>query len=252
MEMNILVSEPASGMRALARETLKGNWLKGFLATIVYAAVLGVPPVILLNIFGNTVGEFVGNLYSLLVWGPFAYGYTLFCISLFRARQARLEQVFYGFEYFIKTLLLMVVIEIFTFLWTLLFVIPGIIAAYRYSQAFYILADNPEMGIMECISASKRMMVGNKFKLFCLQLSFIGWSFLAGIPVSIFHSLSSDSQTGMLISLISLLMFVPMLFVALYMSVAETCFYDIASGHLRPGVIEATAEVYGEEQNGGF
>ena len=63
-------------------------------------------------------------------------------------------------------------------LWSLLLIIPGIVAAYRYSMAFYILNDNPEMSAKAALDESKRMMAGYKGKLFCLQLSFIGWGFL--------------------------------------------------------------------------
>ena len=61
-----------------------------------------------------------------------------------------------------------------TFLWMLLFIIPGIIAAYRYALAPYLMAENPNMGVMEAISRSKELMAGNKWRLFCLHLSFIG------------------------------------------------------------------------------
>ena len=60
-----------------------------------------------------------------------------------------------------------------------MFIIPGIIAAYRYSLAIYFMARNPEMGIFEAINESKTYMDGNKMNLFVLELSFIGWIFLA-------------------------------------------------------------------------
>lgn len=73
---------------------------------------------------------------------------------------------------------------VFVFLWTLLFIIPGIIAALRYAMTNYILAENPEMGAMEAIDRSKELMDGNKWRFFCLGFSFIGWEILAGlVPV---------------------------------------------------------------------
>lgn len=74
---------------------------------------------------------------------------------------------------------------ILTGLWSLLFVIPGIVAAYRYALAPYLMAENPEMGVMEAISQSKALMNGNKWRLFCLQLSFIGWGLLSGLTLNI-------------------------------------------------------------------
>lgn len=71
---------------------------------------------------------------------------------------------------------------IYVFLWSLLFVIPGIIAVYRYSMADYILATHPEMSVTEALNESKRCMIGRKWRMFCLELSFIGWELLAALP----------------------------------------------------------------------
>jgi uncharacterized membrane protein len=69
--------------------------------------------------------------------------------------------------------------------WTLLLIVPGIIAGYRYSQAFYILRDNPEIGAMEAIRRSKTMMAEHKWRLFVLQLTFIGWHLLCMLSLCI-------------------------------------------------------------------
>lgn len=74
---------------------------------------------------------------------------------------------------------------ILTGLWSLLFVIPGIVAAYRYALAPYLMAEHPEMGVMEAISQSKALMRGNKWRLFCLQLSFTGWGILSTLTMGI-------------------------------------------------------------------
>ena len=69
--------------------------------------------------------------------------------------------------------------------WSLLFVVPGIIAAFRYSQAEYILAENPDLSAKEAINKSKEIMAGNKWRRFCFDLSYIGWYILAGFaPVA--------------------------------------------------------------------
>ena len=98
---------------------------------------------------------------------------------------ADLNDEFAYFKYFGKALGLRVVMYVFIFLWTLLFLIPGLIATYRYAMAPYILAEHPEMGIMEAIDASKQMMDGNKWSLFCLEISFIGWSILSSLTLGI-------------------------------------------------------------------
>lgn len=77
----------------------------------------------------------------------------------------------------VSTMLLRV---IYNFLWTLLLIIPGIIKSYAYRMVPYILADNPKLGADNAITLSRKMMDGNKFELFVLELSFIGW-FLLGL-----------------------------------------------------------------------
>ena len=70
-------------------------------------------------------------------------------------------------------------------LWSLLFIIPGIIASYSYAMTSFILAENPEMDANEAIGRSKEMMYGNRWRLFCLHFSFIGWDILATLTLGI-------------------------------------------------------------------
>ena len=112
-----------------------------------------------------------------------AGGFTFFCLNVARRLEAGFGTLFDMFGWFFRFLWLNILMAIFIFLWSLLLVIPGIIAAYRYSMATYIFFDNPEMGAMDCIRASKQMTNGYKGKLFVLDLSFIGWSILSIIPL---------------------------------------------------------------------
>ena len=65
--------------------------------------------------------------------------------------------------------------DLLTWLWSLLFIIPGIIKHYSYSMAFYIMADHPEYTWQQCLAESERLMKGHKMQYFCLQCSFLGW-----------------------------------------------------------------------------
>lgn len=88
---------------------------------------------------------------------------------------AMFTDLFSQFNIYLKTLALNLLITIITALGLILFIIPGIIIGYMYSQAFYILVENPEMSISECLSASRTLMMGEKWNLFYLNLTFIGW-----------------------------------------------------------------------------
>lgn len=256
---NIIITEPSSNLRALGRNALLGKWKIAITAAVIYMLCLEVPPVILNSLFGINVGDFyvtssgtyvgvdtyssiynslptyspLSGIYVLLVTGPLSLGITLFFLAMFRKQTVVVSDIFLGFERFGKAIGLMVFQSIFIFLWSLLFIVPGIIAAIRYSQAYFILADNPEKGIRQCMNESKMMMQGNKAKYFCLSLSFIGWLILASIPESILvavaDTLGITGVPGMLISIIGGLFMAP---VAAYTYSAMAGFYEILAGHL--------------------
>lgn len=126
--------------------------------------------------------QFIGlllNCVSIIL----ALGFTIFLLNTLRRTGPVLGNLLDGFAYWWKLLVLDFVCAIFIFLWSLLLVIPGFIAAYRYSMVRYILINNPDIGIMECIRESKRLTDGHKGELFVLDLSFLGWWLLALVPV---------------------------------------------------------------------
>ncbi len=112
-------------------------------------------------------------------------GYTGYCLRVINRHPAGISDLFGYARYFLKAWGLTIVMGIFVFLWSLLFYIPGIIAMYRYSMAYYILAEDPEKGIMECIEESKTMMIGHKLDKFVLDLSFILWLILVAVTCGI-------------------------------------------------------------------
>ena len=112
-----------------------------------------------------------------------ASGFTLYCMAVRRGERAEFLTLFDGFSFVGKLILLSIVISFFVFLWSLLFVIPGIIAAYRYSFALYNLYEDPEIGVMEALEMSKRQTMGYKAQLFTLDLSYLGWALLASAPI---------------------------------------------------------------------
>lgn len=129
--------------------------------------------------FGSYVMGFVINLaYSIV-----SVGFVIFLLNTIRNTGACYGNLLDGFGFSVKIIWLTILEGIFISLWSLLLFIPGIIASYRYRMAVYILIDNPEMSALNCIRESKRMMTGRKGELFILDVSFIGWSILASLPI---------------------------------------------------------------------
>ncbi len=135
---------------------------------------------IMLLIYLAILGALV--LYSLVLFfisGAITLGYCQFNLNLVERRNVRFSDLFSKFGMFWKAFLMQLLMGLFIFLWSLLLIIPGIVAAYSYAMTPYILLENPDLPVLEAISRSKQMMQGNKGRLFCLHISFIGWFLLS-------------------------------------------------------------------------
>lgn len=115
------------------------------------------------------------------------FGLVLNSLQISRGGDADVSLMFEGFkgDSFGKIWLTYFLVELYTFLWSLLFVIPGIVKAYSYIFAPYILADNPSLTPREAIKKSEQMTDGYKMDLFILTLSFYGWYLLVAITAGI-------------------------------------------------------------------
>ena len=121
----------------------------------------------------------VGQVASLILSGPLQLGFVIVIMKVLKDEVVDVSNVFDGFKDFMSSFLLYLLNTNFVTLWSLLFVIPGIIASYSYSMSYYILKDNPGMDANEARKASIEMMKGHKWQLFCLEFSFIGWIILS-------------------------------------------------------------------------
>ena len=258
---NIIITDPSSNLRALGRNALAGKWQSAIIAVIVYTLCVQLPPAILNTLFGVDMGELysmnmgysynvgvdsystvynsmpayspLSGIYSLLVTGAMDLGLTLFFLAMFRRQIVGIGDVFLGFERYGKALGLFLFQGLFILLWSLLFLVPGIIAAIRYSQAFFILADDPNKGIRQCMDESKMMMRGNKAKYFCLSLSFIGWGILASIPAGVLSGISEALYlSGFMTVLFDIVGALCMAPVIAYIYSTQAGFYEILAGHL--------------------
>ena len=104
-----------------------------------------------------------------------------------REYKSRVEALFYGFRKgrYVGVALTMFITNVFIFLWSLLFIVPGIIKSYEYRMVPYILSENPTIGYKRAIEISRQMMDGQKMDTFILDLSFIGWYILSAFTCNI-------------------------------------------------------------------
>ena len=213
----------AADSRELARNALRGKWGMAVIVGLVAALLGGTGsegPNVNLNVEGgqanlnfevagqtlfSTGGDVSSGIGGLLVGGAvyvllaalvFAairlflgsvvgVGYSRFNLELVDHNDAGFEQLFQYFPYWKNAVCARLLKGVYVFLWSLLFIVPGIIAAYSYAMTEYILAEHPELTANEALAASKEMMDGNKWRLFCLHFSFIGWSILCAFTMGI-------------------------------------------------------------------
>jgi len=158
-----------------ARESLSGRWGLAVGAFFVYFLILVAVSLV----------PILGSIVTLLIGGALALGIATFWLTIARNEDAKLEMIFSGFSNFGKALGLYLLRAIFILLWMLLLIIPGIIASISYALAFFLMSDDPNIGVMEAIDKSKKMMYGYKWKYFCLNLRFLGWILLAILSLGI-------------------------------------------------------------------
>jgi len=158
-----------------ARVALAGKWGRAALATFVWLLIM--MPI-------QTIPG-VGIVVMILLTGPFMAGWAIYSLKLTRGQPAELKDIFSAFNEFGRYLGACIMLNIYVLLWSMLFIIPGIMAFYSYRLTYFLLADDPDISVNEAISKSRKMMYGKRWKYFCLILQFFGWMILAMLTFGI-------------------------------------------------------------------
>lgn len=158
-----------------AKKQIKGKIGILFLIFLI-VAMIGV---------GSSFVPVIGWFATIIIMPAFNISLCMIFLNLAKGEDISVGDAFKGFNITGKAVWLSIITWIYTFLWSLLFIIPGIIKTFSYSMAPFILADNPNFTASEALSESIRIMNGHKFDLFVLQLSFILWYLLGAITFGI-------------------------------------------------------------------
>ena len=180
-----------SELRAQAREQLDGKWGTFVLMTFLMCVIqvlMQIPSYIgsLLevlspeNVLASLSFSNISKILSLLAL-PLSWGLTVSLLRNHREESVDLENLFDGFRggRYTRVFCALFLVNLFTFLWALLLIIPGIMKAFSYALTPYILLDEPELTAKQAITRSCEIMQGRRWKLFCLYLNFIGWGILS-------------------------------------------------------------------------
>lgn len=168
---NLSKDKNAFHYKARALERLNGNWSSAVFIFILMVLISGISG--------------VGFPVALIVTGPLYLGFSIFFLKLIRGTPVKIELLFEGFRNFGTAFGTYLIVTLFVILWSLLLIVPGIIAAISYSMTFYIIADDPSIGVFDAVKKSKSMTYGHKKRLFNLYLSFLGWILLGILTLGI-------------------------------------------------------------------
>ena len=134
---------------------------------------------ILAFIGGFAIFGFIVSIVMFCLGSIVNVGYRKFNVDLLSRGRASIGSLFSYFKHWKSAILSNVLVTVYVFLWSLLCVIPGIVASYKYAMVPYIVADDPTISAQDALDKSAAMMNGHKIELFGLELSFIGWHLLA-------------------------------------------------------------------------
>ena len=165
-------------IKAKAKELIKGKILIIFALTLILTAVGGLSGVI----------PPVGPILILLIAGSISISQAFIFLGIAKKnRKPEVKDLLEGFkgDNFMRGFEGYIRYTVFTFLWSLLFVIPGIIKSIEYSQMFYLMAENPKMSAGEAQKKSMELMEGHRWEYFIWNLSFLPWMILTGITFGI-------------------------------------------------------------------
>jgi len=141
---------------------------------------------VLFGLLTTVAGGASSGLDALLLSGPLAVGLNMHCLRRWRGEEASLDQAFTdAFSDYGHVLGGTLWMGLFTFLWSLLFVIPGIVKAFSYAMTPYLLGDCKQVSATDALKLSVKMMRGHKWELFTLELSFLGWHLLNALTCGI-------------------------------------------------------------------
>lgn len=174
----------ARDYRAKAASIIKpisGDFAVVYLVAFVISGAIGA-----LTFINQYAGPVLVSLITLFTAGAFEFGLIYMSKNAHSKHiKPKVGDYFSGFKRFAQALGVSVVTSIFILLWTLLLIVPGIIKSFSYSQAMFIAHDNPDMTTLDCITKSREMMDGKKWRLFCLEISYIGWMLLVVLTLGI-------------------------------------------------------------------
>ena len=194
MDNNVHVLKKDAELKELSREQLSGNWGKSALLTLIYFVIGILPGQLLLYTYNSLY--LTTSLVDIILVAPVTIGMAICYLNLVRGKNFNVVDILNGFKYFITGVVVYVIVdsmnimsllvtEIITFnkgIYVFLIILFSLLSIFLYliySMVYYIILDEPQIGIKDALTGSRKLLHGQIWRLFCLQLSFLGWILLS-------------------------------------------------------------------------
>ena len=172
-------------LKITAKQQLSNNWLKAILVIVIAFLITGLSSYLSDIYYGGIWTYILMSIVTFSIATPLELGQSIFFLNLSKNKEGKISDLFLGYKSFIKVIGVGILINIIVSIGLILFIIPGFILSIMYSQSYYILAENPNIGIVECLKKSRLIMNGQKWNYLVLMMSFILWILLTIITFGI-------------------------------------------------------------------
>lgn len=247
MNNRYIVREPNGLIRVLTQRHLDGHMANYFLGIFIFMLldewipnILGVfIPRSYFDVLGYTQNmpadviqnlprlPFVMLVYAVLMGGVLVMGRCIYTLYFLRNRSVSLPSLFDGFQFYLKALGLYFIQVLIISAMTMLFIFPGVIAYFMFSQSFFILADDPSKGIFQILAESRIRMSGNKMKLFSFDMTYLLLIMLCLIPSYAIQYYSGFDSSTLLWTVVYLVFRLPMVYAMGQLYLGQTVFYEL-------------------------
>lgn len=200
MENNVYVLKTNSELKELAKQQLTGKWGKSALLTLIYFVIGILPGQLLFSKFNFS--SITTSLVDIVLIAPVTIGIAICYLKLIREKNFNMVDIFNGFQYYITVVVVYGIIDSMNILGILisniitvnvvteqfLTLVFGILSIFLYlvfSMVYYIIIDDPQIGVIGALTNSKKLIQGQIGRLFLLQLSFLGWILLTILSLGI-------------------------------------------------------------------
>lgn len=245
---NYIVREDLGEIRYLSIMHMKDDIMNYILGIVLFYIFMDLVPAILgffipRSYFKVVAGDldpkllaqlpdfaFSSFVYVMALGGVLMLGRSLYILRYLRNKQIDYPSILDGVRFFFSATLIYIIQMTVVSILAMFLVIPGIIAFYMFRQAFNVLAEDPSRSAMSCLIESKRLMAGNKFRLFQLDMTYIPFVIFGSLPLVAFSFMGMPNigeYTKLVATLITFILKLPMYHAMGSMFFGQTVFYEL-------------------------